>query len=195
MKYSVEVKGLFERFFAWLARRMPNERQRLLAVTIVAGGLCGLAAVAFHLSIALAGDAADQSAPTAAPGHSWIWWTILTPALRRPGGRTRPHLLGAGGGGQRHSPGEGGLHLSLWLITIRETIGKFVLCAFQIGTGASLGVEGPTVQICAGVSSMLARVARLSPKNRGAWPRWAWRRALPRRSTRPLPPSPSRWKS
>ena len=30
---------------------MPSEPQRLLAVTILAGGLCGLAAVAFHLSI------------------------------------------------------------------------------------------------------------------------------------------------
>ena len=29
---------------------MPNERQRLLAITIVAGGLCGLVAVAFHVS-------------------------------------------------------------------------------------------------------------------------------------------------
>jgi CIC family chloride channel protein len=50
-------------------------------------------------------------------------------------------------------------------VTVRETIGKFVLCAIQIGSGASLGLEGPTVQICAGVSSMLARLARLSPKN------------------------------
>jgi CIC family chloride channel protein len=50
------------------------------------------------------------------------------------------------------------------LITVRETIGKFVLCAVQIGSGASLGLEGPTVQICAGVSSMLARAARLSPQ-------------------------------
>jgi len=39
------------KFYAWLLRRMPTERQRLLAVTIVAGGLCGLAAVAFHKSI------------------------------------------------------------------------------------------------------------------------------------------------
>ena len=43
-------KGFLRSFFAWLVRRMPNERQRLLAVTIVAGGLCGLAAVAFHIS-------------------------------------------------------------------------------------------------------------------------------------------------
>ena len=51
------------------------------------------------------------------------------------------------------------------LVTIRETIGKFVLCAIQIGSGASLGLEGPTVQVCAGVSSMLARLARLGPNN------------------------------
>ena len=59
---------------------MPNERQRLLAVTILAGGLCGLAAVLFHLSIiwleALMIDRAN-----AAAGNSWIWWTILSPAV------------------------------------------------------------------------------------------------------------------
>ena len=41
-----------------------------------------------------------------------------------------------------------------------------MLCAIQIGSGASLGVEGPTVHICAGVSNILARAARLSPENR-----------------------------
>ena len=45
-------------------------------------------------------------------------------------------------------------------------MGKFLLCAVQLGSGASLGVEGPTVHICAGVSNMLARAARLSPENR-----------------------------
>ena len=52
------------------------------------------------------------------------------------------------------------------LVSLRETVGKFVLCALQIGSGASLGLEGPTVQICAGVSSLLAGAARLSPQNR-----------------------------
>ena len=57
---------------------MPNERQRLLAFTILAGGLCGLAAVAFHLSIGWAEMLMIDRA-NAASGHSWIWWTILTP--------------------------------------------------------------------------------------------------------------------
>src|ERR1700678_1801633 len=66
------IDGLSSRFFAWLRRRLPSERQRLLAITIVAGGLCGLVAVAFHLSCfrlyALLIDRAN-----AAPGRSWIW--------------------------------------------------------------------------------------------------------------------------
>jgi chloride channel protein, CIC family len=146
-------------------RRMPSERQRLLAVTILAGGLCGLAAVAFHLSIALLETLFIDRA-NSAPGHSWIWWTILTPGL---GG------LFAGIGLTYFAPAAAGsgipqvkvaYALRDGYVTVRETIGKFVLCAVQIGAGASLGLEGPTVQICAGVSSALARIARLSPKNR-----------------------------
>jgi CIC family chloride channel protein len=158
------LTGLYSRFLAWLMRRVPNERQRLLAVTILAGGLCGLAAVAFHLSIAWA-EALFINRANAAPGHSWIWWTILTPAL---GG------LFAGLGLTYFAPAAAGsgipqvkvaFALHSGLVTVRETIGKFVLCAAQIGSGASLGLEGPTVQICAGVSSLLARAARLSPQN------------------------------
>ncbi len=144
---------------------MPNERQRLLAITIVAGGLCGLAAVAFHVSCHfLYGFLIDRAA--SAPGRSWIWWTILTPAL---GG------LVAGVGLTYWVPAAAGSGIPqvktaytfrFGAITIKETIGKFVLCTFQLGTGASLGVEGPTVQICAGVSSLLSRLARLSPVNR-----------------------------
>ena len=143
---------------------MPSERQRTLAVTIMAGGLCGLAAVLFHRSIGwveiLLIDRANS-----APGYSWIWWTILCPAA---GG------LVAGLGLTYYAPAAAGsgipqvevaYTLRNGLITLRETVAKFVLCAIQIGSGASLGLEGPTVQICAGVSSFLARATRLSPKN------------------------------
>src|SRR3984885_4391228 len=158
------VGGLFARFFAWLRRLMPTERQRLLAITIVAGGLCGLVAVAFHVSCfrlyALLIDRAN-----AAPGRSWIWWTILTPAL---GG------LVAGLGLTYWVPAAAGSGIPqvktaftfrFGAITMKETAGKFVLCALQLGSGASLGLEGARVQICAGVSSFLARIARLSPVN------------------------------
>jgi len=162
--FRAGLQGLYASLLAWLLRRMPTERQRLLAVTILAGGVCGLAAVAFHLSIqgleALLIDRANN-----ASGHSWIWWTVLSPAI---GG------VIAGVGLTYFAPAAAGSGIPQvkvayaqrsGYVTVRETVGKFILCALQIGSGASLGLEGPTVQICAGVSSMLARIARLSPKN------------------------------
>ncbi len=143
---------------------MPNEGQRLFAITIVAGGLCGLAAVSFHISVGLVESLCINPA-TVAPGHSWIWWTILTPAL---GG------LVAGIGLKFWVPAAAGSGIpqvkvaftnSFGKISLKETVGKFVLCVLQLGVGASLGVEGPTVHICAGVSSLLARAAKLSPKD------------------------------
>jgi len=47
-------------------------------------------------------------------------------------------------------------------VPFRDAIGKFILGIVQIGSGGSLGREGPTVQICAGISSLLARVSSLS---------------------------------
>ena len=143
---------------------MANERQRLLAVTILAGGLCGLSAVAFHLTIGWLENLMINRA-NFAPGHSWIFWTLLSPAV---GG------LIVGLGLTYWAPAAAGsgipqvkvaFALRSGLVSLRETIGKFVLCAFHIGSGGSLGLEGPTVQICAGVSSLMARAARLSPTN------------------------------
>jgi chloride channel protein, CIC family len=157
--------GLYARLVAWLGRRLPSERQRLLALTILAGGACGLAAVAFHVSIGWLETLFIDRANSAS-GHSWIFWTILTPGL---GG------LVVGLGLMYWAPAAAGsgipqvkvaYALRFGMVSMRETIGKFVLCAVQIGSGGSLGLEGPTVQICAGVSSMLARAARLSPQNR-----------------------------
>jgi len=63
-------------------------------------------------------------------------------------------------------------------ISMRDAIGKFILGILQVGSGASLGREGPTVQICAGISSWLAQLASLSRQNQRrmaavAWPRIA----------------------
>ncbi len=159
------MQDRYARFVDWLLRRLPNEQQRLLAFTILAGGVCGLAAVAFHLSIGWLESLMIDRANSAA-GHAWIFWTILTPAL---GG------LIVGLGLTYWAPAAAGsgipqvkvaFALRYGQVSLRETIGKFVLCAVQIGAGASLGLEGPTVQICAGVSSLLARAARLSPQYR-----------------------------
>ncbi len=162
MNYLERIGLGWSVLLAWLIRRLPNEQQRLLAFTILAGGLCGLAAMAFHKTIQWLEDLLINPANNA-PGHSWIWLTILTPAV---GGL----VVGLGltfwvpaAAGSGIPQVKVAFALRYGLISLRETMGKFVLCAFQIGSGASLGLEGPTVQICAGVTSQLARAARLSP--------------------------------
>jgi hypothetical protein len=69
--------NLYARLAAWLARRLPSERQRLPALTIVAGGACGLAAVAFHVSIVWLESLLIGRA-NSAHGHTWIAWTIIS---------------------------------------------------------------------------------------------------------------------
>ncbi len=142
---------------------MANERQRLLAVTILAGGLCGLAAVAFHLSIGWLETLLINRANRARAQLDLLDNPVA--GRRWTDRRSWTYVLGSGCCRFGIPQVKVAFALRSGLVSLRETIGKFVLCAFQIGSGASLGLEGPTVQICAGVSSLLARAARLSPKN------------------------------
>jgi CIC family chloride channel protein len=162
--YRTSFQEVSRRFYAWLLRRMPTERQRLLAVTILAGGLCGLAAVAFHASI-IGLEALMINRANAAHGYTWIGWTIVSPTIGGLIVGLGLTYLAPAAAGSGIPQVKVAYTLRAGLVTVRETIGKFILCAFQIGSGASLGLEGPTVQVCAGVSSMLARLARLSPIN------------------------------
>jgi CIC family chloride channel protein len=149
---------------AWLGDHAPNESQHLFGLTLVVGVVCGLVAVAFHLSIRAAEGLLIDRALNA-PGSSWMVWTIVTPTL---GGLFAGAALtwvvpGARGSGvpqvKQAFATEGGR------VRFRDALGKFVLGSIQIGSGASLGREGPTVQICAGAASLLARATALAPRN------------------------------
>jgi CIC family chloride channel protein len=50
-------------------------------------------------------------------------------------------------------------------LRLRDGAAKFVIASLQIGSGASLGREGPTVHICAALSSALGRWFALSPRS------------------------------
>ncbi|MGB6194603.1 MAG: chloride channel protein [Terracidiphilus sp.] len=148
---------------------MPTERQRLLAFTILAGGLCGFSAVAFHISVAFIERLLINQAAAGAftPNHYlWILWTILTPAAGGLICGLGLYYIAPAAAGSGIPQVKVAFTLRSGYISIKETLAKFGLCALQIGSGASLGVEGPTVHICAGVSNMLARAARLSPEYR-----------------------------
>jgi chloride channel protein, CIC family len=146
-------------------RIAPTEPQRLFILTLVIGVVCGLAAVGFHEAIFLTTHQLVDRA-FAARGWSWIPWTILTPAL---GGIVCGALL------QYLFPGSRGSGIPQVKVAyasrdgnvpLRDAIGKFLVGTLQIGSGGSLGLEGPTVQICAGLASGLGRLVRFSPQAR-----------------------------
>ncbi len=145
-------------------RLVPSESHRVFAVALVAGALCGLAAVSFHLGIIWAEGKLIDRAFTVA-GRSWIWWTILIPTAGSLicGAILQYVIPGARGSGipqvKVAYAVRGGR------VPFTEALGKFVVGILQIGSGSSLGREGPTVQICAGVASTLGRAAALSREN------------------------------
>ena len=162
------IRDLYLRLRSYLLQLQnrfgPTEKQRLFGLTIVIGGACGLAAVAFHVSLDRVTKLAVGRAMTA-PGHAWIFWTMMVPVL---GGLVSGGLLqfvvpNARGSG---IPQIKVIYASkMDRLRLRDSIGKFFISVIQIGTGSSLGREGPTVQICAGLASALGRLVRVSQKN------------------------------
>ncbi len=157
--------GLRARAATVLRRFLPTESQHLYALTVVVGVVCGLVAVAFHLAIKLAEHLLIDRAMRPDPDGWWMVWTVVTPTV---GGLLAGAALtwvvpGARGSGipqvKTAFALEGGR------VRLRDAFGKFVLSTLQVGSGASLGREGPTVQICAGAASALGRVTGLPARN------------------------------
>lgn len=160
---SVAFGALRSRLALIAVRIAPSEAQRLLALTIAIGGVCGLVAVAFHEAIAVSerlfalivarrGSTLSVAGPLLLPSLGGLAaGALLTGWFPGARGSGIPQVKAAYAGVRGR-------------IRLREAIAKFFLAALQIGSGASLGREGPTVQICAGVATTLGRIFRLSPQ-------------------------------
>jgi len=159
------VVGLVNRaVLRFLARILPREQNRIFVLTVLIGGVCGLAAVLFHLAIS-AGEHAMIDNALDAPGLWWIPATIVTPIA---GALVAGVLL------DKVVPAARGSGIPQVKVVyavrsgrvrLRDAFGKFVISAIQIGSGSSLGREGPTVHVCAGLASGLGRLFALSPRN------------------------------
>ena len=163
-KWTGRWRNLNLTLLRFFLRLVPAESHRVFAVALVSGGLCGLAAVSFHLAIIWAENRLIEHAFTAV-GRTWMWWTILIPTA---GGLICGAILQYGIPGARGS-GVPQVKVAYAVrggrVPFTEALGKFVVGVLQIGSGSSLGREGPTVQICAGVASTLGRAAALSREN------------------------------
>jgi len=132
--------------------------QMLILLSLLIGVIVGLTTVAFLL---LTGRLAVRMYPP----DSAAWRRVLVPTL---GSLFSGYLL------YRYFPNARGsgipqakfaLFIRDGYISIRTVLGKFLCCSISLASGIALGREGPSVQIGAGIASVIGRRFGLSPKN------------------------------
>ena len=134
-----------------------QEGNLFLVLSVIIGLISGLLVVCFHISI--------QSI------HLWLFGSSLNPPpLRLLLAPTLTGLVIAAlilrffrrvrGSGVNQT--KAAVFIYDGFIPFRTVIGKFIACALAIGSGQSLGPEDPSLQIGAGIASVLGRQLQLS---------------------------------
>lgn len=134
-----------------------REHHLFLALSIILGILAGLSAVLFSLAIDRASHLFFGLAPSslrlfAVPALVSIVTGVLL-------AKVFPDVRGSG-----VPQTEAAFHLHHGRIPGRVPLGKFLTGVLCIGSGHSMGREGPSVQIGAGIASAVGRWLRLSPE-------------------------------
>lgn len=139
----------------WLEELRHSENQLVLLLSLVVGLLVGLVTVAFIL---ITGRLAAHMYPAGGSG----WRRVLVPVL---GSLSTGFLLA------RYFPfarGSGipqtkfALIVNDGFIRFRTIMGKLLCCSTSLASGIALGREGPSVQVGAGIASVIGRNAGLS---------------------------------
>ena len=134
-----------------------RENQLFLVLTIVIGVLAGLAAVLFTVAIEQTSHRLFGLAPSrlrlfaVPPLMSLVTGFLLAKVF--------PDVRGSG-----VPQTEAAYHLSGGVIPTHVPLGKFITGVLCIGSGHSMGREGPSVQIGAGLASLIGRWLHLSPR-------------------------------
>ncbi|HXB72373.1 MAG TPA: chloride channel protein [Candidatus Acidoferrales bacterium] len=142
---------------SWTRRLEQHEDRVFLLLTIVIGAVVGLVVVAF---IVLTGNLGARMYP---PGGS-PWRRLLVPVA---GSLATGYLLFryfpyARGSGIPQT--KAALFAREGYIRARTVLGKFFCCSTSLASGIALGREGPSVQVGAGIASLLGRSLGLGPE-------------------------------
>jgi len=149
--------ALLARFGRGLEGLRQRENQLSLILSLLIGALVGLVVVAFIL---LTGRLAARMYPTGGSG----WRRILVPTIGSLGTgyllwRYFPFARGSGIPQTKFA-----LFINDGRMLFRTVIGKFACCSATLASGIALGREGPSVQIGAGLASVIARNLGLSAR-------------------------------
>src|SRR5689334_18194352 len=141
----------------WARLRDQREDQIFLVLTILIGALAGLAVVAFIVLT-------ERLGMRLYPVGSAAWRRVLVPI---GGSLAMGYLLyryfpNARGSGVPQT--KAALFAREGFISLRTVLGKFGCTAATLASGIPLGREGPSVQVGAGIASVLGRALGLRPE-------------------------------
>src|SRR6202043_3041920 len=141
----------------WVAFLQRREEQVFLVLTLVIGALVGLTVVAF---IVLTEHVGAHIYP---PGGA-AWHRLLVPVLSSlgMGYLLFKHFPDARGSGVPQT--KAALYARGGRISLGTVFGKFFCTSATLASGIPLGREGPSVQVGAGLASVLGRALGLSPE-------------------------------
>jgi CIC family chloride channel protein len=135
---------------------LQHEDKILLLLTLIIGALVGLVVAAFIY-------VTENLGARMYPGGGAAWRRVLIPTS---GALITGYLLSrffpnARGSGIPQT--KAALFLRDGYISLRTVLGKFGCCSASLASGIALGREGPSVQVGAGIASVLGRRLGLGP--------------------------------
>jgi CIC family chloride channel protein len=141
-----------------IAKIAPKRDERLfLVLSIFIGVISGLLVVSFRVAIEWIKILTLGSSP-----HAGQLRLLIVPAVAGLVVAALVQLLFPAARGSGVNQTKAALYIYNGYISFRTVIGKFITSALAIGAGHSLGPEDPSLQIGAGVASMVARRLHLS---------------------------------
>jgi chloride channel protein, CIC family len=135
---------------------LQYEDKILLLLTLIIGALVGLVVAAF---IYVTEDLGARMYP--AGGAAWRRVLIPTGGALLTGYLLSRFFTNARGSGIPQT--KAALFLRDGFISLRTVLGKFGCCSASLASGIALGREGPSVQVGAGIASVLGRRLGLGP--------------------------------
>lgn len=136
--------------------RLPTN-QKYFVLTITIAIACGLLAVSYHLLIKLISANLIERA-IANQGRTHAVWMIVVPTAGGLAAGLLIHYFAPEARGSGIPQVKIAYSMNYGRIPMRVAFGKAVISALSVGTGASLGREGPTVQICAAISHLISKM-------------------------------------
>lgn len=137
---------------------LQREDRVLLLLTLIIGAIVGLVVVAFILLT-------ENLGSRLYPVHGAAWRRVFIPVAGSliAGFFLARYFPNARGSGIPQT--KTALFLRDGFISMKTVVGKFSMCSITLASGIALGREGPSVQLSAGIASVLGRKLGLSPRS------------------------------